>query len=183
MEQNLQQKIIAALFVKTDALSYTTLAKLTGASLEDIKTTCVSIQEQLAPLGLSLVLSEEECQLTTHPDVQGFIEELLKKEESGELSKSALETLSLVAYLKQATKAEIDYVRGVNSSIMLRTLSIRGLISKAEQKRDSAYVPTTDLLRFMGITKLEDLPEFEMTNKTLTERLRGMSDIEKNSTN
>jgi segregation and condensation protein B len=93
-----------------------------------------------------------------------------KDELSKELSKATLETLSIIIYKQGSTRAEIDYIRGVNSSFILRNLLIRGLIQKESHPTDSRkyfYKPTFELLGFLGIQKLEELPDYQMLAQAL----------------
>ena len=97
----------------------------------------------------------------------------MKKEElSRELSKASLETLTIILYTDGVTRSEIDFIRGVNSSFILRNLSVRGLIEKSDAKegRRNAYYPTLDTLAYMGVTRREELPDFDnLHTKFMTE--------------
>jgi len=84
------------------------------------------------------------------------------KEREGELSRAALETIACILYLGTATKSQIDYIRGVQSSYMLRTLAARGLIARSGKSgRDTYYISTVETLRFMGINRPEEMPDYE----------------------
>jgi segregation and condensation protein B len=70
----------------------------------------------------------------------------LQKQENKEtlkpLSESALQTLAVIIYKNGATKAEIDFVRGVDSGRSLKTLNLRGLIVHEDRKSKKVYLPT-----------------------------------------
>ena len=75
-----------------------------------------------------------------------------------------METLSIVTYAGPMTRAELEYIRGVNSSFTMRNLLIRGLIERyPDPKRTNVFIykPSFDLLKHIGISKVEDLPEYE----------------------
>ena len=77
------------------------------------------------------------------------------------MGKGSLETLAVIAYQDGATRGEIDWVRGVNSTAALRTLLMRGLIEGQEDARDKRrlrYTLTTEALAHLGIAHIEDLP-------------------------
>ncbi len=78
------------------------------------------------------------------------------------LGRSALETLSIVAYRQPITRAEIDVIRGIDSSHLLRTLIERGMVrmvGKAEiPGRPVVYGTTTKFLETVGLGSLNDLP-------------------------
>jgi segregation and condensation protein B len=91
------------------------------------------------------------------------------------LTKSSLETLSIVLYKNGVSRSEIDYIRGVNSSFILRNLIVRGLIEKITDPKDSRrllYRPTFDALSFMGITSIEQLPNYSEVITQLQEVIK-----------
>jgi segregation and condensation protein B len=105
--------------------------------------------------------------LGTAPELSKMIEDLQKEELNKELSKASLETLSIVLYKNGASRYEIDYIRGVNSSFTLRALSIRGLVEKTTDPKDSRryiYKPSLELISFMGVKSVEELPDYSEVN-------------------
>jgi segregation and condensation protein B len=111
-----------------------------------------------------------EFTLGTAPELSDLIENLQKEELNKDLSKAALETLSIALYKNGASRAEIDYIRGVNSSFTLRALSIRGLVEKTTDPKDSRryiYKPSFDLFSFMGVKSVEELPDFSEVNNSV----------------
>ena len=108
--------------------------------------------------------------LGTSPENHDLIEKLKKDELSKDIGKAGLETLSIVLYRGPVRKSEIDYIRGVNSGSILRNLMIRGLIERKSDEKDQRsflYVPTFDLLSFLGISELNELPEYEKVKTEL----------------
>ena len=75
--------------------------------------------------------------------------------------------LTLVAYLGTPTREEISYIRGVQSAQSIRTLTVRGLINREGEK----CVLTDDALKQLGVTKSENLPDYETIHTSLTEKL------------
>ena len=97
------------------------------------------------------------------PEASALIEKSRKEELRAELGRAALETLAVILYKNGATRRELEYIRGVNSTAILRTLSMRGLVSRvADQKDDRVfrYEPTLELFSLLGISRAEELPEF-----------------------
>lgn len=117
--------------------------------------------------GLVLVATESALELSTAPEAHDLIESLRKEELSRELTPAALETLAVVVYEGPVRKTDIDYVRGVNTNAILRNLLIRGLIESVVQNSQTYYRPTTDLLKYLGVTQVADLPEYEDTQAKL----------------
>jgi len=114
--------------------------------------------------GLYLVFSDDRVQLATKPEFAPLLEDFIKEEFKENLTPASLETLSLIAYLGPLSRTQIDYYRGVNSNFILRSLLIRGLIERfPDPKKPNTYLYqlSFDLLRYLGISKMEDLPEYE----------------------
>ncbi len=114
--------------------------------------------------GLMLIFSDDRVQLATKPDFADLLEDFIKEEFKENLTPASLETLSLVAYLGPLSRVQIDYHRGVNSSFILRNLLIRGLIERfPDPQKGNVYLyqPSFDLLKYLGISKIEELPEYE----------------------
>lgn len=167
---NLENQIEAVLFFKAEPLNIKKLANILDKKEEDISNALKILEESLMNRGLVLMQKDDEYTLAVNKENSQIIENLRKEELNKELSKSALETLSIILYKNGATRSEIDFIRGVNSSFTLRALSIRGLVEKISSKEDSRkfiYKPTFELLAFMGVNKVEELPNFEDVNKNL----------------
>ncbi len=169
-------KLEALLFIYGEPLSLQKISKTLGFSEQEITEALQGLEKALAgeDRGLFLVHDKEKVQLTTKPDFGALLETIMKEELRENLTPAALETLSIVAYAGPMTRAEIDYIRGVNSSFSLRNLSIRGLVERyPDPKRGNVYLynPSFDLLKFLGVAKVEDLPEFERFHQ-LIEKLR-----------
>ena len=169
---NLAQKIEAILFFKGEPVSMKKLGEILKVSKEEIGEAIIDLNNSLKEKGIVLLEKGEEITLGTNPEFSELIEHLQKEELNKELSKASLETLSIVLYKNGVTRAEIDYIRGVNSSFTLRMLAIRGLVEKTVDVKDSRryiYKPTFDLLSYMGVKNVEELPEYGETNKNLNE--------------
>ncbi len=167
---NLEQKIEAILFWKGEPISCKKLGEILHVGQVEINESVEKIKENLKERGIVLQEKENDIMLGTNREVSDLIENLQKEELNKELSKASLETLSIVLYKNGATRAEIDYIRGVNSSFILRALAIRGLVEKEIDKEDSRrfiYKPTFELLSFMGVQKVEELPDYDEVNKSI----------------
>src|SRR3989344_1204202 len=167
---NLEAKIEAILFWKGEPVSRKKLAEILKVSQIDINENIEKIKENLKDRGMVLIEKENEIILGTPPELSKLFEDLQKEELNKDLSKASLETLSIVLYKNGANRAEIDYIRGVNSSFTLRALSVRGLIEKTLDPKDSRryiYKPSFELLAFMGIKSVEDLPDYAEVSSSI----------------
>ena len=141
------------------------ILKVDGATLE---AAILELEKNLvgqinASRGLVLVHKDNELMLGTSPEIAPLIEQLTREELTRDLGKAGLETLSIVLYKGPISRREIDNIRGVNSTFILRNLLIRGLVEKITSPTDQRsflYKPTMSLLAFMGLTKIEELPEY-----------------------
>lgn len=102
-------------------------------------------------------------QLSSNPEYYDNLCEYFQETASGNLSRAAMETLTIIAYNQPVTRAGIEMVRGVNSDGVLAKLIERGLVSE-RGKSDSPGRPilygTTDLfLKSIGINSLDELPD------------------------
>ena len=91
-----------------------------------------------------------------------MIEKLTKEELVKDLAVRS-ETLSIIIYQGPLSRAEIDYIRGVQSNFILRNLMIRGLVEKIPNPKDQRsflYKPTFEFLSYLGVTKIEEMPQF-----------------------
>jgi len=167
---DLSAKIESILFFKSEPLTRATLAKLTNTNVGLIDEALEELKTKLTGRGLVILEKGNEVMLGTAPEYTDLIEGLIKEELSRDLGKAGLETLAIVIYEGPLSRAEIDYVRGVNSSFILRHLLVRGLVERLPKPGDARtflYGPTFDLLKYLGVAKIEDLPEYEALRQEL----------------
>src|SRR3989339_2063387 len=111
--------------------------------------------------GIVLIESEGQYQFTTSADNSDLIKQFLKDDRSGELTQPSLETLTIIAYRGPITKPVLEQIRGVNCSLILRNLLIRGLIEESERENGLVYVVTPELLKYLGLKSVKELPDFD----------------------
>lgn len=113
--------------------------------------------------GIQLIESAEGVQLGTSGDAAHVIATMTKDETTGELTKAQLETLSIIAYRGPVTRGTLEEIRGVNCGMILRNLLIRGLIveiSDAARPGEKTYAVSHELVGFLGIARVSDLPDY-----------------------
>ena len=105
----------------------------------------------------------EGYQLMTLVEYEPWIRRLYQNQGNVRLSKSALETLSIIAYKQPITRSEIDAIRGVSS--YLKSLLEKNLIeTKGRQEgpgRPLLYGTTSHFLQYFGLNNLQDLPRLK----------------------
>jgi segregation and condensation protein B len=158
------------LFVRSEPATLAELARLVKRSEDDVREALGELETDLEGRGVVLLQGSGRYQLGSHPGNAAYIETLLEEELGGELSRPALETLAAIAYRGPIGRADIEYLRGVNCSFILRSLLLRGLIEKTEDGKDGRsflYRVSFDFLRLLGVKRLEDLPHYGEYHKVV----------------
>ena len=145
------------------------LIKTLGTDEQSFSDAVEHLKMSLSGRGLTLLQHDGKIALGTAKEAHGLIEKITKEELTRDLGKAGLETLSIVLYKGPVSRREIDYIRGVNSSFILRNLLMRGLIDRADDKggRGYSYKPSLDLLMHLGISHIEDLPDYQKVREEL----------------
>ena len=166
---SIKSEIESLLFVSSRPLSAKRLAEATGHTKDEVKKALEALAAEYdarEESGVILLRNGDEIQLATAPDHAEMVKAYLKDESFGELTRPALETLTIVGYRGPLTKAELEQLRGVNCSLILRNLMIRGLVETEGGKADDPSAPATyrvtfDFLRYLGIRQMSELPDYE----------------------
>jgi segregation and condensation protein B len=168
----LENKIEAILFYKNEPLEIKKLAKLLEMGEREIREALQNLAKNLENRGICLVMTEKEVSLATAPEIRSLIEQIAKDEMNSEIGRAGLETLSIILYNGPITRREIDYIRGVNSTFILRNLAMRGLVEREVDSKDQRvfrYKGSLNLLAHLGLKKIEELPEFNELRKKIEE--------------
>lgn len=168
---NLSAKIEAILFWKSEPMSIKRISVALEESEENIKAAIPELEQSLISRGIRVIQKDDELTITTAPEMASVIEKLTKDELSKDIGRAGLETLSIILYYGPISRRDVDYIRGVNSNFIIRNLLVRGLVEKIEDKKDQRvflYKPTFDLLAHLGISKIEDLPDYQSVRSEFT---------------
>lgn len=160
---SLETHIEGILFYASEPLTLTELSRICETDIADIETALQKLVDTLAGRGVALVRTSDTVALMTSPLIAQTIERMRKEELRKDIGKAGAETLAIVAYHGTVTRSEIDFIRGVNSTFVLRNLLIRGLVERIQNPHDQrsfAYRPTTALYAHLGIARKEDLPHY-----------------------
>lgn len=159
----LSAHVEALLFAEGGSLSLKKIAQLLNVSLKEASDALPELRANLAGRGLSLITTETEASLVISPETRDAVKSAYERELGREIGDAGLEVLSILLYRGPSTRAQIDYIRGVNTSSTIRTLLSRGLVERIgnpEDAREYLYRPTVELLAHLGVTRREDLPEY-----------------------
>ena len=172
----LTQKIEAILFVAGEGMTIPRLASTLKKTDDEIKTAINILEAHLAEShSLSILRDGDHVALVTGNSVSKIVEDFAKEEFSEELTRAGLETLAIVAYKEPIKRSEIDYIRGVNSSFMIRNLLMRGLLERVRDQKDTRsyfYRVSSDFLKFLGLSSRTELPEYGNFAEKLDEFLK-----------
>lgn len=166
---DLAAKIEAILFLSTRPVSFNKLAKMLTVKEIEVKKAVEELAEKRnqADSGIHVVASEAAVELAANPEFAEVLKKMSKEETEAELTRPQLETLTIIAYRGPITKPEIEHIRGVNCSIILRNLAVRGLIIEKEDKSSlqPSYSLSTEMLRHLGVHSTRELPDYQKFNQ------------------
>jgi segregation and condensation protein B len=165
----LKSVLESLLFVSGEHLKLAKIAKICNVSKSEISTGIDELNDDYknSERGFAIIRKDDSVQLATNPENSQTVSQLVSGELGSELSKSALEVLSIVAYRGPITRVQIETIRGVNCSYVLRSLLIKGLIERKETTdiRGFLYEISFDFLKSLGVTSVKDLPEWKELSK------------------
>lgn len=172
------EQIVEALLFASDApLRADEIARADESLDEDVVDEAVALlqrQYQESERAFDIVELAEGYQVLTRSEFAGYLERFDTVPRSTRLSGPALETLAIVAYRQPIGRLEVEHVRGVGSSGVIRTLQDRGLVEvvgRAEgMGRPLLYGTTMRFLEHFGFHSLEDLPRPEELPIVLRDR-------------
>ena len=150
------------LFYKSAPQKKSVVMKLFGITEADLAAALPILAERLKTGATRLIETDTELELVTAPELAPIIEAMRKNELKADIGKAGAETLAIILYQGPVSRADIDRVRGVNSSFILRNLQIRGLVERTAAREGSGYrySITPNLLAHLGVTNKHELPDF-----------------------
>lgn len=170
-ELDLIEKIEVILFLENDLIDIKELAR----SLKIDEKKCLLVLDKLnkkyqsSEVVFEIVFNSKQAQLAVKKKFSDFIKKYFhQKKKNEQFSPAMLEVLSIVLYRSPIGKVGIEKIRGVNSDLILRKLSIRGLIDKKEKVKNSGifiYQPSLKLMRKLGVSELENLPKYDKLSR------------------
>ena len=116
--------------------------------------------------GIRLISLDEAYQLVTKSENSEFVQKLLKKNKKHSLSQASIESLAIIAYKQPITRIDIDEIRGVNSSQMIRNLVSKGFIVEDGKSdlpgKPNLYKTTNYFLDYFNLSSIDELPKIDM---------------------
>lgn len=159
----------AILFARGEPVSYKEIAKIFDIPEAEARHIVSTLKEELSGRGVTIVQTDTHAEMRTAEGAKEVLDALRKEELGGGVGKAALETLSILLYKGPSTRSQVEYVRGVNAGAAIRTLLMRGLITRIpnpEDQRSFLYKPTTEALAHLGVSDQKELPHYaELTQE------------------
>ncbi|MEO8430871.1 MAG: SMC-Scp complex subunit ScpB [Acidobacteriota bacterium] len=163
----------AILFSSPRPVSEKDLAAVLEATPEAVKEALAGLAEEadVPTRGVRLEHVAGGWRYVTRPEFDSLLRKYHDVTERSRLSLAALETLAIIAYRQPITLPEVQDIRGVNSSSVLKTLFEKKLITTAGKKAvvgtPFLYRTTPDFLVRFGLNELEELPKPEEIEEDL----------------
>ncbi len=177
---NLTAVIEALLFVSGGDVSCEELAAAASVSQDKVQEALHILAEKYREGGVVLLHTGAKYRLATNPAFADTIAQFLHTEVTGDLTRPQLETLTIIAYRGPVSKPEIEMVRGMNCTLILRNLMVRGLIEELPGTLENTYALTSEFLRLLGVSRVEELPEYkELSAPDLMDRLKALEEARK----
>ena len=168
MEREEIKAIIENILLAADQpVSEAQFKNLFGDEVEKVsfKSVLEELIDEYNSRSLQILQVAEGYQLCTRHDYSNWVRKFLKFDKTRKLSQPSLDTLSIIAYKQPLTKAEVEEIRGVDSSGVVRTLLEKKIISPGGRKkvpgRPIMYRTTRKFLEYFGLKDLSDLPTLE----------------------
>ncbi len=155
----------ALLFVASEPVTEGELARAMGCKPAEVEVLLQELAAELEGRGIRLFRGETGWFLATAPEVAEVVESFLGSGRPAKLSRAAMETLALVAYLQPITRAQVEAIRGVDSWSVLQSLLDRGLIEEVGRSdapgRPLLFGTTDAFLLTFGLPSIDQLPQLE----------------------
>jgi len=160
---DIKSKIESLLFTAAKPIAVKELARLIDKPVKEVQASCDELMKDYkeAKRGIEIIKNSAKYQMVSAPDNAKLIQKFIKDETAGELTRPSLETLTIIAYRGPVSKLDLERIRGVNCSLILRNLLIRGLIESKTEKKEIYYNITFDFIRFLGVNDVKELPDYE----------------------
>lgn len=164
-KEKIKGVIEAILFASGRVVKIRELMSLLEVNSDEIISSIADLEKEYESVGrgLEIVRVEDGYQLASKKEYHEYIYPMFSKGAKPTLSQASLEVLSIIAYNSRATKADVDTIRGVDSSASIYRLLEYNLIEQAGKAdlpgKPMTYKVTDEFLKMFGLNSLKDLPE------------------------
>lgn len=163
----MKSQIESLLFIAAKPLTVRQISLALNSEAQQVQAILDDLMIEYAQKGIRIIKVEHtntlSYQMVTSPEHSELIKAFTHQEINAELTKPALETLTIIAYKGPITKPELEKIRGVNCSMILRNLMIRDLVEEQndKEKGEYSYMVTPQFIQWLGISDVSALPNYE----------------------
>lgn len=153
--------------VGEEGLTFEQIEEVLEINEEDAKSLLMNLKHdyEREDRGLRIDFLGNKFKITTKFEHKEYYQKLLENPETNTLSQAALETLAIIAYNEPVTRVQVDAMRGVSSTQVMRKLVAKGFIKESGRSdlpgRPILYETTSDFLDYFGLSTLADLPDMK----------------------
>ncbi len=169
---NLKSVLESLLFAWGEPLGVSEISNILNISEKNITDILDEMIEQSVnnkDSGLIIQKFGNSYQITTKKENFVYIQDLLQTTVNKSLSNAAMETLSIIAYKQPVTRVEIELIRGVKCSNVIKGLLDKFLIKEVgkldKPGRPTLYATTDEFLRHFGLNSIEELPSLSLESE------------------
>ncbi|MFW6113499.1 MAG: SMC-Scp complex subunit ScpB [Actinomycetota bacterium] len=182
--EDMKGALEAVLFMADEPLTPGRLAEALGCGEGKVISALQDLRDEYVQFNRGIQLREVGggWRMHTHPAYASYIEKLLLAAKRPRLTRAAVETLAIIAYLQPITRGQIANLRGVQSENIVKALEEQGLVAEAGKERapggPALYATTDYFLERFGLNSLEELPaleDFEPDQETVERIARSLS--------
>ena len=164
--QNLPSIIEGILFVAGNGVEVDEIAEKLQIDKKEVLSTVEELQQKYNETsGIQIISYKNKIQLCTNPEFADAISIVLNPIKERALTKTALETVAIIAYQQPITRLEIENIRGVGSDYAIQLLLSHNLIEVVGRKdvvgKPLLFGTTDEFLKRFELKSLEDLPKYE----------------------
>ena len=166
----IEEKLEAIIFLSKEMLKIDKLASFYNIEKKELEKILLNLKEKRKDSGINLKIENDVVYFVSNPlfglDIKNFFNPEVKLKK---LSKSAMETLAIIAYKGPVTKLEIEQIRGVSAEKSLAALQEKKLIYISGKKKaiwtPNLYEVSEEFYSYLNIQKKSQLPGFEQFEK------------------
>ena len=180
--------IEAILFATSRIVKMKELIAILEINADEINNIIIEMQVDYtnSKRGIEIKRIEDGFILSSKSEYYEYIYPAIDKRIKPTLSQASLEVLAIIAYNQRATRADVDTIRGVDSSASIYRLQEYNLIEQAGKAdlpgKPMTYKTTDEFLKMFGLNSLDDLPELPRYKLDSNRQIVG-DDIEKQEEN
>jgi segregation and condensation protein B len=160
------QLVESLLFIAGEPVTITQLVHALELAPDAVEAALEQLTAACHTRGVRVQRFGDSVQLVSAPEAAAVVERFLGVGPQPRPSTAALETLAIIAYRQPITRAQIEAIRGVDSSGVVRALLARDLIGETGRLetvgRPILYATTPEFLRQFGLSSLAELPLLDL---------------------